>query len=236
MSQAVKRLLLLSILPILLTAEGCGGGGGGGAASPQLTVSTSEMFFGAPVGGSQPASQTVTGTVGNYSGTLYLYIVHTANGISNISMPTLKGSSGTSSVTVHAPYNLGQGAYFDTITVSACSDSACTNHLSGSPVVIPVTYVVGIAAVPSSLAFTSTAGVAPPSQTVRVYHYAKNTNWASSYLAASWMTYNPADGVTPSTVTVNASAMAAGSYSSSIRFGADAGTSLIDVPITYTVN
>jgi hypothetical protein len=50
------------------------------------------------------------------------------------------------------------------------------------------------------------------------------------------MTYNPADGVTPTTVTVNASAMTAGSYSSFIRFGADAGTSLIDVPITYTVN
>jgi hypothetical protein len=50
------------------------------------------------------------------------------------------------------------------------------------------------------------------------------------------MTYNPADGVTPTTVTVNASAMAAGSYNSFIRFGADAGTSLLDVPITYTVN
>lgn len=242
MSKAVNRVSSCFIVLALVVSAGCGGGGGGGDgdSGPRLNVSTSEMFFGAPATGPQPAGQSVTGTVSNYSGTLYLYIVHTANGISNISMPTFQGTSGTSTVTVKSPNSLGQGAYFDTITVLACSDSACTSHVPGSPVAIPVTYVVGIAAVPSSLVFGSAAGVAPQSQTVRIYHYGQNTNWASSYLSGTdWMTYDPGSGVTPTTVKVDIAAMpagTAGTFNSFIRFGANAGNDLVDVPITYTVH
>lgn len=230
-------------ISLILAACGNGGGGGGGEASPSFSVSASEIFFGAPVGGSQPLDQTVTGSVSNYSGTLYIYITHTANGISYILPPVIQGNSGTSTIVPKDPRSLGQGVYFDTITVSACSDVTCSNPLPGSPITIPVTYVVGIATAPSSLSFSSVVGIAPPPQTVTVYHYQKGNNWASSYLYLSgngWMTYNPPDGQTPTIVKIDVGAMPAGTPSGSvfnaeIRFGADAGTNLVTVPISYTI-
>lgn len=55
------------------------------------------------------------------------------------------------------------------------------------------------------------------------------------------MTYNPPDGLTPTMVTVNVGAMPVGTppgsvFNAQIRFGADAGTNLVTVPISYTIN
>lgn len=232
---------LLSASLVLLS--GCGGDGLGGADTPVFSTSVSEVFFGTPLGGAQPSDKTITGTVSNYSGTLYLYVVHTTNGLSGVGFPVMQGNGGTSSITPKHPTAIGQGAYFDTITISACSDASCNTHLSGSPKTIPVTYVVGIATVPSSLAFSSAAGVAPPAQTVSLYHYQQAQSWGSSYLfltGSDWMTYDPFSGQAPTTVTVNVNAMPIGTaqgsiFNAEIRFGANAGTDRFTLPITYTI-
>jgi hypothetical protein len=240
-----NAIYLIFLFLTVLCFSGCGGGGGGSAASPNFSVSTSEIFFGAPASGSPQASdQTVTGTVTNYSGTLYLYIAYTDTGIANVLPPVLQGNSGTSTIMPKSSSALGQGVYFDTITISACSDAGCSNHLPGSPKTIKVTYVVGIATVPSSLSFSSVAGTAPPPQTVTVYHYQNSQNWASSYLfwsGSGWMNYSPPDGQSPKTVTVNVDAMPvstpAGSiFNAEIRFGANSGTDRVTLPISYTIN
>jgi hypothetical protein len=241
-----NAISLIFLFLTVLCFSGCGGSGGGGSvASPNLSVSTSEIFFGGAVSGfPQPSDQTVTGTVTNYSGTLYLYIAYTANGIANVLPPVLNGSSGTSTIMPKSTGALGKGVYFDTITISACSDAGCSNHLPGSPKTINVTYVVGIATVPSTLSFSSAAGTAPPPQTVTVYHYQNNQNWASSYLFLSgsgWMNYSPPDGQSPKIVTVNVDAMPVGTpagsvFNAEIRFGANAGTDLVTLPISYAIN
>ena len=231
--------VLLILTPFL---QSCGGGGGGGSDGPMFTVSKSEIFFGAAVGGSQPASQTISGTVTNYSGVLYIFIIQTANGINTIMQPVIQGNAGIATVVAQNPA-IGQGRYLDTITVLACSDSACNNQLSGSPRIISVSYVIGIVAEPSNLSFSVVAGMAPPSQTLTIYHYQGNQNWASSFLfhsGSGWMTYSPASGQTPTTVTVNVSAMpatASGSvFDAEIRLGANAGADSVTVPISYAVN
>jgi hypothetical protein len=40
------------------------------------------------------------------------------------------------------PYEMAQGTYQDNITIRACRESPCVNHITGSPQIIPVTYTV----------------------------------------------------------------------------------------------
>lgn len=236
-----KRVLVLFWA---LSLFSCGGGGGGGSASPSFSVSTNELNVGTSLNYGTVQPQSISGTVANYSGVLYLYITSTNNGISSITFPVLSGNTGTSSIYMQTK---PQGVYFDTVTVQACSDAACTSQLPGSPQVINVTYSVGIAIAPPVLNFSATAGSAPSAQTVTVYYFDpgySSYNWASSYLyldGNNWMTYTPSSsGQTPTQVQVTLDAFPIGTspgiYNAEIHFGANSGMTSVVLPVHYTVN
>src|SRR6185437_1964602 len=54
-------------------------------------------------------------------------------------------------ITFANPSLLGAGVYHDSITLKVCSDAACTQQISGSPLTIPITYTVTGAPTPMTL-------------------------------------------------------------------------------------
>ncbi len=218
------------------------GGGGSAPASPTFTVSTNQINVGVVTNSGQAPDQTISGTVSNYSGPLYIYITHTNNGINTVYLPNIVGNTGTSTISMQSK---PQGVYFDTIEVKACSDFDCVNQIAGSPQMVNVTYSIGIAVDPPALNFTAVAGSAPAAQTVTVYYNSNSLStdtWGSSYLyldGANWMSYTPADGQSPGEVEVTLSAFPAGTtpgiYNAEIRFGANQGKTLVTLPVKYTI-
>lgn len=235
------KTYLLSVISVSLFLTSCGGGGGD-SSTPRFSVSTNELNVGVITNFGQAPDQTISGTVANYDGPLYIIIAHTNNGINNIYYPVISGNTGTSTVSMqYKP----QGVYFDTITVQACSEPTCTDQLPGSPQIIDVTYSVGIAVDPPALSFSANAGSAPDSQIVTVYYGDKlsGNSWASSYLyldGSGWMSYTPPSGQAPSVVEVTLDSFpigtAPGIYNAEIRFGANQGRTQVTLPIVYTVN
>ena len=232
---------LFSIISVSLFLISCGGGGGD-SSDPNFTVSTNELNVALIANAGQAPEQTISGTVSNYDGPLYIIISHTNNGISTVHYPTISGNTGTSAIVMQ--YKT-QGVYFDTIIVQACSEPTCTDQLPGSPQIIDVTYSVGIAVDPPALSFSATAGSAPPSQTITVYYGFEltGTSWGSSYLyldGSDWMSYTPPSGQAPSVVEVTLDSFpvgtAPGVYNAEIRFGANQGKTQVTLPIQYTVN
>jgi hypothetical protein len=238
-----KKIYLLITLLFSLNLVACGGGGGGGSSSPGFSVSSNEINVGVLTNSGQAPDQTITGTVSNYSGPLYIVITHTNNGIGTIYLPVISGNSGTSTMSMQFK---SQGVYTDVVTVQACSDPACANQLPGSPKIINVTYSVGIAVFPQALNFSATAGSAPAPQSVKVHYNSGGlslNNWASSFLyldGTGWMSYTPPSGQAPTDVEVTLNAFPAstapGVYNAEIRFGANEGKTLVTLPIQYTVN
>ncbi|MEJ2453693.1 MAG: hypothetical protein P8103_05995 [Candidatus Thiodiazotropha sp.] len=220
----------------------CGGGSGdGGSNSPRFFLSTNSLDVGIVTNSGRAPDQSITGTVSNYSGALYIYITHTDNGIESIYTTDFSGDSGTATISMQ---NKTQGVYFDNIIVQACADVDCNDELPGSPQIVDVTYHVGIAVYPSTLEFSANAGEAPESQTVTVYYGAEGSgnNWSSSYMyldGAGWMDYSPYDGTASTPVDVTLDAMpigtSAGTYNAQIIFGANAGKTSVSLPIQYTV-
>ncbi len=88
-----------------------------------------------------PAS--VSLEVGNLTGSDLIYVSgqYTTAAVQGVSV-TLNGTQVMVAVTLRAPEQTAPGTYQDTITVRACHDSACTMQVIGSPVSIPVSYVV----------------------------------------------------------------------------------------------
>ena len=93
-----------------------------------------------------PVPQTVTASVsGSLSGTLYILVQVTGTAVADVSQFTVSGNTGSATVTVNNPGQLGTGTYSSVITVRAClNDASCaTGQLQGSPQTINVSYTVG---------------------------------------------------------------------------------------------
>lgn len=75
------------------------------------------------------------------SGPYYVITSSTQNGIASYAI-SVSGAVASINLTFKSPATLGVGVYKDTVTVEGCSDSACTQPISGSPQQIPVTYTV----------------------------------------------------------------------------------------------
>ena len=239
-----SRLALTLLAAGALVSCGGGGGGGGGNKGPSLQVSPLTIVFSTQSISSTPASQLVTGTVKNYSGTLYVPIIQTNTGINTLAPPVLSGNSATAWVDPRSASSLGQGFYRDTITVFACTDPGCVGQLVGSPQVINVTYTVVLGTLPKVLNFTAVAGVRPDAQTVEFSIYDSSIAWASSYqfldAVTNWLEYTPSSGTGgPITITVHPYAVpmgtAPGTYRANIIFGAMSGLLQFTLPINYTI-
>ena len=116
---ATAVYIFFVFLRLSLFLPACGGSSSSG--SPNFTLSTSELFFGAPVGGSKPDDFTIFSNVENHSGPLHIEIEHTTRGISPITLPVAQGSSGSTTIVPKDPAMPRQRVYFYTIKVYACT-------------------------------------------------------------------------------------------------------------------
>ena len=152
------------------------------------------------------------------------------------STPNVDGSwNGTtpSSVAVFASA-MPAGIYTGTITLTSA-------QATNSPLLIPVTYVVGtptLNASPASLTFSSLAGSnSPLSQAVNLSSSSSSLSYNASVAnGTSWLSVSPASGQSLGqvTITVNPSGLGAGSYSSAINV-TSAGGGALSIPVTLTV-
>jgi adhesin/invasin len=135
------------------------------------------------------------------------------------------------------PTGLSEGTYQGTITFTSLSDPTITQTMN-------VTMGMGTAIMtlnPSSLMFATTAGKSPAPQTFQVQNTGSGVlGWtltSSTQNGTNWLTVGPTSGTAPSTVTVtvNSTALAAGSYMGSITLTPVAGTNVTGGAQTITV-
>jgi hypothetical protein len=206
-------------------------------ASGTLTVLPASVSVEAVPGGAAPAARTLAVVV---TGPAYLTVRFSGSAVSAAAM----GSGGTGSpvVTVSFPAP-GPTPTVMTggVTVTACSDVACTAPLQGSPVSVPVTYTVapGLQATPASLGASWTRGDAvpalPPVALAESGVTAGSATATISYGGASgWLAATSAAVPGSSTVTLAPDLLAAGAHAATIRY-TSATTRAVDVPVSLTV-
>ena len=132
--------------------------------------------------------------------------------------------------TVFARHGMG----FSAVGNDGTTHTAATNLPTSCTTTIPT-----IAASPTSLSFSATAGGAnPASQNVSISNTGTGTlNWTVSD-NATWLTLSPTSGTAPSatTASVNTAGLAAGTYNSTISVsGTGATNTPVSVPVTLTV-
>lgn len=235
-SAAWRRLL--ACLVILLGTIGlssCGGGGDGGSGGS--TTSGNLMFTADRTSVSfdyqqdqTPAPQTVTITAtGQYTGTLYISGSVSGPQIATPIPITVTGSTATVQISV-VP-QLAAGTYSGKITLLACSDSACAHQVGNSPLSISYSITVhAVLATPSTVSLNAITGTTT-SQLVTVNLPEGASSFSTSVGSATpWLTISNA---TASSFTLNAGALAPGSYSGQVTVTAGGLSQIVNV--TYTV-
>jgi len=219
----LKKLNSLLSLALLLAAAA-------GLHAQSVTVSQSSLSFSASVGGAV-ASQTIN--VGSSTGAAIFFAVQP-----NTTWLKCNPCTGTtpSTVTVTAdPTGLQVGNYSASLTVSGGT---------GSAAVVSVSFSVGaIAASPTSLAFTYTAGTGgiPPAQAVMLNGQATGfTTAVTTTAGGNWLQATPASGSAPGNVTVVLNAavvpgLAVGSYNGLVTITPATGPA-ITVTVTLTIS
>lgn len=171
------RHLRLVWLMAVLALTACGGGGGdsgsgsngsGGSSgtgvgnSASLSVSPTQLSVTANGDVSSSPTATITITVNNpASSTVYVGARFTKNVITQMTFTSTAGQ-GILTLTFKDPSTIAPGSYSDTVQVSICTDSTCTQTQSGSEVTVPVTYIVAVAATVTLSANPTTVGVGLP--------------------------------------------------------------------------
>ena len=138
---AFRRLSFVTAVSIIAAC----GGSGSGTPTGSLVVNKTSLSFSALPSSVAPASQTVTATVRDISGSsLFLRVIVAGGFISVFNIFVTGPSSGQATVSVSAPDSLGPGTHTGTISVVACTtDPNCSGPLvGGSPQTITVTYTI----------------------------------------------------------------------------------------------
>ena len=152
------------------------------------------------------------------------------NNVESVFLPA--GTSGNFTVTVRATGIAGDGVPGNADTTDQDFALVIYNGSQQAPTqpIINVT--------PGSLSFNATVGSSPASQTLAIANSGVGTlSWTASS-GATWLTVTPASGTAPSTLTaqIDASTLAAGSYSGAITISATGATNTpVSVPVTLTV-
>jgi Subtilase family/Viral BACON domain len=158
----------------------------------------------------------------------------TADGKNNAESVFLPaGTSGSFTITVKATNIAGDGVPGNADTTDQDFALMVYNANSGAP----SSPAIGVS--PSSMSFTATAGGANPAgQSLSITNTGGGTlNWSASS-NQTWLSVSPASGTAPSTTTVsvNTSGLAAGTYNGAITITAAGATnSPLSVPVTLTV-
>jgi hypothetical protein len=142
--------LVVAVATALLSA--CGGGGdeaqGPSPSGPTPPPTVMRMIVEA-TSVSQTGSTNGSGTLRTIgfsfehatSAPIYVATTFTSNGIQAVSH-ALTGTAGTLTINFKPTASLAPGTYQDSISLLACRESPCVNHIAGSPQLITVTYVV----------------------------------------------------------------------------------------------
>ncbi len=201
------------------------------AGQPSLSVGPPSLTFGGQVGGTNPASQTIS--VASTGGSLSFTAAATSTG----NWLSVSPTSGTTNATLTVSANiagLAAGTYNGSVVISAPG-------ASNPSVTVLVSLTLGSNALsvgPTALSFSyAIAGTAPVAQTLTV----GSTNTALSFTAAagaSWLSVTPTSGTTLATlsVSVKTAGLTAGTYTSAVTItAAGAANSPLSVPVTFTV-
>ncbi|MBI2931981.1 MAG: choice-of-anchor D domain-containing protein, partial [Planctomycetes bacterium] len=209
--------------------------------SPVIALNPGSLTFSAPVGGPNPASQTVTVT-NSGGGTLSWSAVDSATWLSLAPASGSLGAGASSSMSASVDVTgLSAGTYTATITVS---DGGAANSPQTVFVTLNVMGAPTIGLSPASLTFTAMEGGAnPASQTATVTNTGGGTlSWSGSDDAA-WMTLSPLSGSLASaaselmTVSVDITGLPAGTYNGTITVSDPGATnSPQTVAVTLNVN
>jgi hypothetical protein len=239
---ASLRLLVLGPIVLLLSACGGGGGGsagggGGGGSGQSFTIATNSVTFDADVNGSTPAPQFVQGSITGENAPIYLVVAMTNVGIENVSVALTSDTTGQLTIFPRPPSQIGPGTHSDTIQVRACLDPNCTQQVSGSPRTITVTYGVrGLRVTPATVILSAVEGSSPAFMQVSLAS-GPGSNWTTTIAyqgAAGWLHLAPTGGSSSEQVSFSADPIAPGAYNATVTFSS--GTSVFDVPVTYTVH
>ena len=226
----------VTLLCILFLAA-CGGGGD----KSKFSISTNKVSFTSTENGTTPSPKYVDGRIKGVDRTIYIVVIHSDTGISNVTVQITGEESGRLTIYPRPPSQLSAGTYTDTIEVNVCYDRLCNSKVSGSPKRITVTHTVkpetAIISSPESLAFTAIEGQPGDSQSVSLSSKTDTMpSWSYQivYLSGSnWLTVdaNPET----NTLQVSTAPMLAGSYSAILRinYAVNGRSKQLDIPVNY---
>jgi len=144
----MKLAVARSAFPLLMTAllQACGGGGGGNnpgpGPAPRLSVDKTSITVSARPGDETPRGQVdVTVTDPPPEG-LFIGARYTTNGIGSLDFTGSTATTGVLQIYFMAPASIPDGVHEDTIELHVCTDEACNNDISGSPVMIRTSYTI----------------------------------------------------------------------------------------------
>jgi hypothetical protein len=223
-------------------SAGGGGGGGGGAASGTLAVSPASLQVSAPANGAAPATATLTLLLQlNNTSSVYLSASATGDAVAAASWDTGSTSPDPLLLVTFPSPGATARTRTGTVTIDACLDFDCARPLTGSPFLVPVTYVVDstLVALPSSVAATWTRGDPAPllapvtlSESGVIGGTATPTiTWGD---ATGWLAAATASIPGTSALTLTPDGLAAGVHGASIRYTSLTGETS-DVTVSLTV-
>lgn len=154
MGSTRRRWLLAAIASAAIA--GCGGGNAGdganGSAGPssqatpppaQLSVSRSSVVAGTSSSQSTDSPITLQVSVANPPAqTLHSSVKWSGAAVAAATLTWQSPASGQLTISFPSPSQQGVGTVTGSVTLSVCTDSACNDPVAGSPVTIPVQYVV----------------------------------------------------------------------------------------------
>jgi hypothetical protein len=172
LTSLVLRLVAVGFSLSLVFAAGCGGGGGGSdagsggdAAAFNATFSVASANVSGVEGSAQPLH--LTATINNASGSdLYLVVDYDTAVVLDV-QGKVSGNSLDLTVTLRGDATVGTHA--SELVLHACLDEACTKEPAGSPVRLPLQYVVKPnIQVPATLALSRTGSETAPTRALTV--------------------------------------------------------------------
>jgi hypothetical protein len=156
----IRRRTGLGLILLACTLSACGGGGasgdatspggssggGSGPSAPTVTADTTQFSATVAPTGTAPNSQ-IHFTINDPSGAaIYFTYGDQRTAIADISASSPNSAIGQGALTLsfalYQPAVMGSGTFKDQIEVQFCLDQQCTSQISGSPIVVSVSYTV----------------------------------------------------------------------------------------------
>ena len=237
----VRISLLAATVVVCLTA--CGGGGSAsgaaGATAPIVTSASldrSSLSLAWEQGSIGNEATVVLDTTSSVATPLFVG-TSTPGGVSDPHIAQIDvavPSASRATVRISPKTGLASGSYSGTVVINACTDAACSQHYTGSPLKLPYSFTVapveaGFDTLPRTLRFAGEAQQAF-SQLVLVTLPAGATSYTATAADAATLI----DGVTATGFRVTVPARAVGSYSTTVTVVAGSLKRLVTVQHTAT--